>query len=84
VWAAVCEGDASRTRVYVRDHYVRPAGGPLVTLHVAVAVTPAAFWREVSAFGRTDGEALWALWELVCLHAQVRVDDIEAALRGGA
>lgn len=84
VWAAVCEGDAARTRVYVRDHYVRPAGGPLVTLHCAFAVTPAVVWRDACAFGRTDGEALWALWELVCLHARVRRDEIEAALRGGA
>lgn len=79
LWAAVCEGDAARTRVHVRDYYGFP-GGVRVTLHCAFAVTPAVVWREACAFGRTDGEALWALWELVVLHARVRRDEINAAM----
>ncbi len=83
VWAAVCEGDAARTVVKVRAHYMWWTERTLVALHVAWVVTPAEVWREAVAFGLTDDEALAALWELVCLHARVRRDEIDAALAAG-
>lgn len=83
VWAAVCEGDAARTRVKVREAHDRRPSGAEVVLRVAYVVTPAGWWREASAYGLTDDEALTALWELVCLHARVRRDEINAALAAG-
>lgn len=83
VWAAVCEGDVARTRVKVREAHDRRPGGAEVVLCVAYVVTPAGWWREASAYGLTDDEALAALWELVCLHARVRRDEINAALAAG-
>lgn len=57
-------------------------------LSVAVVCAPTeateftGHFRAESAYGLTDDEALAALWELVCLHARVQVDDIETAMGG--
>ena len=84
VWAAVCEGDAARTAVGVQAVCDWHPSFGTVTLYAAFASTLAGWWREVVARGITEEEALAALWELVCLHARMRVDDIETAYRRAA
>lgn len=83
VWAAVCEGDVARTRVEVLKSGDFHPDGAWVLVCGARVSTPAGWWREASAYGLTDDEALAALWELVCLHARVRRDEIDAALAAG-
>jgi hypothetical protein len=59
-------------------------------LSVAVVCAPTeateftGHFRAESAYGLTGDEARAALWELVCLHARVRRDEIDAAMGGAA
>ena len=94
VWAAVCDAQADvRVEVAERTLVSGFAGQPVRAWQVFPGDPPerrvwvARAWlsREccARAYGLTDDEALAALWELVCLHARVRRDEINAALAAG-
>lgn len=77
LWTAVCGADPEITDVW-RSSADVPLPDVDVVLPIAVVKAPGA--GGLLAYGLTDDEALGALWELVCLHARVRRDEINAAM----
>lgn len=77
LWAAVCGADPVRAEAWTWTVDVT-CGAADVVLPAAVARAP--LGHVEMAYGLTDDEALGALWELVCLHARVRRDEIDAAM----
>lgn len=78
MWAAVCGASPMRAEAWTWTVDV-PCGAADVVLPAAVVRAPGGGGAEM-AHGLTEAEALGALWELVCLHARVRRDEIDAAM----